>query len=94
MLPHDFASHITMFYDKVNHFIAFFVLGLFLHLSYSIKYRYSFTILLFYGIFIEFSQMFAINRSSEILDVVADTVGILVAIFLYKFLIKEYYEEY
>ena len=88
VLPQDLAPVIGPFGDKTHHILAFFILGILLRLAYEMKYRYAFLFLLMYGIFIEISQLFAINRSAEIMDVVADLIGTVIGITLYTYLKK------
>jgi len=83
VLPQEEVPKLTPFGDKSNHFIAFGVLTVLLLHAYNIRYRSAFAWMLLYGIFIEISQLFTLNRSSEILDVAADTVGIFAGILLY-----------
>ena len=88
VLPQDLAPVLGPFGDKTHHILAFFILGILLRLAYEMKYRYAFLFLLTYGIFIEISQLFAINRSAEIMDVVADLIGTVIGITLYTYLKK------
>ena len=88
VLPQDLAPVIGSLGDKTHHILAFFILGILLSLAYEMKYRYTFLFLLLYGIFIEVSQLFAINRCAEVMDVFADLIGIVIAISLYTFLKK------
>jgi len=72
--------------DKLNHIAAFF------YLSFLGKFLYKnvflFLGLLFYGVFIELSQLFVPGRSCEFYDVVADCIGITVGILAFSFLRK------
>jgi len=69
-------------WDKLNHFMAFFALAV-LHLyGFMLRYVVVFVLLASYGVFIEIAQYFSINRSSEILDVIADMSGVVAAIIL------------
>ena len=88
VLPQDLAPVIGPLGDKTHHVLAFFILGVLLSFAYEMKYRYTFLFLLLYGVFIEVSQLFAINRCAEVMDVFADLIGIVIAITLYKFLKK------
>jgi len=90
MLPQDKVPELTPFGDKSNHFLAFAVLTILLLHAYHIRYRFTFAWMLFYGIFIEISQLFTVNRCSELLDVLADTIGIVIGIVLYKIIEKFY----
>ncbi|MEP0860437.1 MAG: VanZ family protein [Ignavibacterium sp.] len=87
--------------DKVNHFLAFFVLGFFLNLT--LKYQTKFpslkrNILLItiiiaagYGLLDELHQLFVPGRSAEVLDWVADFVGAISGSFLAEFLYRRFY---
>ena len=88
VLPQNLAPVIGSLGDKTHHVLAFVILGILLRLAYDMKYRYAFLFLLLYGIFIEISQLFAINRSAEIMDVVADLIGTVIGITLYTYLKK------
>ena len=67
--------------DIFNHFIAFFVLALFLDLAYVPKYKILIISLLLYGLFIECVQYFLPNRAFDLLDVLVDSSGIFIYIF-------------
>jgi len=62
----------------INHFVAFFVLSIFLDIGYKLNYKTAFLILFMYGFFIEFVQFFLPNRAFELLDLVVDSSGIIV----------------
>jgi VanZ family protein len=68
---------------KWTHFLAFAVLALLLRLAYRISSIQTTAVLLFYALFIEFSQYFTPNRCAEALDVVADVIGIAIGLLLY-----------
>jgi len=68
-------------WDKANHFIAFFVL--YILLDYGFKIFTTFgkvSLLMIFAIQIEIVQYFIPNRYFSILDVVADVIGIVIAI--------------
>ena len=88
IVPQDMAPHIGNLSDKSTHFIAFAVLTLLLRLSYQIGIVWTSFLLLFYAIFIEISQYFTPNRSAELLDVVADVIGIAIGLLLYPLVCK------
>jgi len=99
IVPQDIAPTIGSLSDKSIHFIAFAVLTLLLRFAYSISWIQTFLLLFMYAIFIEFSQLFTLNRSAELLDVVADVIGIGIGLLFYPFiqrLIMSYtkYEHY
>jgi len=83
IVPQEMAPEIQEFSDKTLHFIAFSVLTLLLSMSYRIVWWKSVGYMLFYAVFIEFSQYFTPNRCAEFLDVVADSIGIALGLFLY-----------
>lgn len=78
--------------DKAAHFFVFMILSIFLfadikrnnkQLSHTKVMLLVFLISLSYGAFIELTQLFiVINRSAEIYDLVANTLGIIVGCFL------------
>jgi len=92
VLPQEEVPELTPFSDKGNHFIAFAVLTTLLLDAYRIKYLSAFGWMLLYGIFIEISQLFTASRNSELLDVVADSIGAVIGILLYR-LIRRFYPE-
>lgn len=66
------------FWDKQNHFIAFFVLTILLGLAYSqLTTIKKFGLLVLMGFEIEIMQYFIPGRFFSLLDVVADSVGIV-----------------
>jgi len=83
MVPQDVAPTLGDLSDKTLHFIAFAVLSLMLFLSYRISLWKGIGYLLFYACFIEFSQYFTPNRCAEWLDIVADSIGIVIGLLLY-----------
>ncbi|QSZ41663.1 VanZ family protein [Sulfurimonas aquatica] len=73
-------------WDKANHFIAFFTLYILLTLAYKnlsliIKVFY----LLLFGVQIEIVQYFIPERYFSFLDVVADSIGILIGVMVMLF---------
>ena len=83
IIPQEIAPAFQSLSDKSLHFIAFAVLTLLLNLSYRMVWWKPVLYLLFYAVFIEFSQMFTPNRCAEWLDIVADAIGIALGLFLY-----------
>ncbi len=68
-------------WDKQNHFIAFFVLFVLLSFMYSHFSTLKKTLLLLLvGFQIEATQYFIPGRSSSLMDIVADSVGIIIGI--------------
>ncbi len=99
VVPQDIAPTIGSLSDKSIHFIAFAVLTVLLRFAYSITWFQTFSLLFIYAVFIEFSQFFTSDRSVEVLDVVADVIGIGIGLLFYPFierLIMGYtkYEQY
>ena len=88
LVPQDIAPKIGSLSDKSIHFIAFAVLTLLLRFAYSVTLFQTFLLLLMYAVFIEFSQLFTPNRSAEILDIVADIIGIGIGLLFYPFIKK------
>lgn len=88
VLPQNLAPTVGSLNDKSHHILAFLVLGLLLRFAYEIKYWHAFLALVVFGAFIEVSQLFAINRSAEVVDVLADVIGIFIGLKLYKYLQK------
>jgi VanZ family protein len=86
VVPQDMAPKVGSLSDKSIHFIAFAVLTLLLRFAYSITWFQTFLLLFVYAVFIEFSQFFTPNRSAELLDVVADVIGIGIGLLFYPFI--------
>jgi len=74
---YDTLPELTSLSDILNHFIAFYVLALFLDFGFSPKNRYILLILCIYGLFIECIQCFLPNRSFDVLDLVVDLCGVI-----------------
>jgi len=83
IIPLDHQPKITPFSDKGNHFIAFGVLTFLILYGYRVRYHIAFVLMLLYGIWIEITQLFIVNRYAEVMDVVADVVGIVGAMVIY-----------
>ncbi len=92
VMPQQSVPGLTPFSDKGNHLLAFSILTLLLLDAYRVKYLSAFTWMIVYGIFIEVSQLFAVNRHGELLDVVADSIGVVIGILLY-WLLKKFYPQ-
>lgn len=72
-------------WDKANHFIAFMTLYVLLSLAYrSLHVTTKSALLLAFGLQIEIVQWFLPHRDFSLLDVVADSVGIVIGILLCK----------
>jgi VanZ family protein len=88
------------FTDKINHFIAYFILAILVNLTliYQRKSRLLFerapiatiVICLLYGALDEVHQMFVPGRFAETLDWVADAIGAAAAVLLIYFLINRF----
>ncbi|MBI5663068.1 MAG: VanZ family protein [Ignavibacterium album] len=86
--------------DKVNHFLAFFVLGLFLNLTLKYQHRYpnlkknilitTIIIAAGYGIMDELHQLFVPGRSAELLDWIADFLGAVTGSLLAEFIYRRF----
>ena len=74
--------------DKLIHLFTFFLLGVFFRISFpKISLLFYFVILVFYALLTEYLQhIMALGRDAELLDLVADGLGITIAIFIVKFL--------
>ena len=70
-------------WDKANHFIAFMTLYVLLSLAYrKLSVVMKIALLLAFGMQIEIVQYFIPGRDFSFLDVVADSIGILIGIVL------------
>jgi len=83
LLPQDVAPQFERLSDKTLHFFAFAVLMLLLMLSYRIIWWKGALWLLGYAIFIELSQACTPTRCSDMIDVVADVIGMAIGLLLY-----------
>ena len=72
-------------WDKLNHFLAFSTLAIVGMFGYK-KYTFIIVGLLAFGIQIEVVQGFIPNREMSLLDIFADSVGILIGLVLHKIL--------
>ena len=73
-------------WDKLNHFIAFFVLYILLYSGFKIfTILANISLLMLFAIQIEIVQYFIPNRYFSLLDVLADGVGVLIAILVISF---------
>ena len=80
--------------DKLLHFLCFAYLTLIFKLTQFIQQDFwLYVIVLAYGILIEIVQMFLPYRSFELLDIFADSMGILCSGLLFK-LVKDFYISY
>lgn len=74
---YDNLPEFTSLSDVLNHFMAFFVLALFLDLGFSSKISNAIIILVWYGFFIEIVQHYLPNRIFDLIDVLVDMTGVL-----------------
>ena len=92
-VPKDTSISIP-FFDKLAHISVFAVFGLLWFLvafkkGQAQKIVWVFTLLTFYGIVIEtFQGLFVISRNFDLLDILANTLGLLLGMAIY-FLIKK-----
>jgi VanZ family protein len=86
----SFFSRIPHF-DKIVHFMMYFIFALFLMSGFSRQYGktstkayiFSFTLAFLFGVMIEFIQEW-VGRSYDIYDMIANTVGIIVSLLLFN----------
>lgn len=86
--------------DKVNHFLAFFVLAFFLNLTMKYQTKYpslkesglliTLIIASFYGLLDELHQLFIPGRSAEVLDWIADSIGAFAGTFSAEFIFRKF----
>lgn len=83
---------IESIWDKANHFSAFFVLYILLSFGFrSLSTLVKIALLLGFGLQIEIVQSFIDGRFFSLLDVVADSVGILIGIIILP-LLRHFFE--
>ena len=76
-------------WDKANHFIAFFTLYTLLSFAYKeLNTKTKILLLLAFGLQIEIVQSFIDGRYFSLLDIVADSIGIAIGIFIERYLLK------
>ena len=74
-------------WDKSNHFIAFFTLYILLSLAFlNLNIVKKFLWLIFFAVQIEVVQSFIDGRFFSLLDIVADSIGIILGWVIYKFI--------
>jgi VanZ family protein len=83
LVPQEIAPRFGSLSDKGAHFIAFAVLTILLQMAYTPIWIKTFLWLLSYAVWIEISQLFTSDRSSEMLDVIADAIGIVIGLTVY-----------
>jgi len=85
VVPQKVTPHVGELSDKWTHILAFVVLTLLLKFAYKITSLKGFFVLFAFGVWIEVSQYFTLDRSSEFLDIAADATGIGIGLLLYWF---------
>lgn len=73
-----------VFWDKFNHFFAFFVLFILLSFAQKLSNLAKFILLLLFGLQIEIIQHFLPNRYFSAFDIFADFVGIMLGFLFLK----------
>jgi len=86
--------------DKINHFLAFFILAILLNLTITFQRKnyflfdhsliLTFTVCVLYGAFDEIHQMWIPGRYSELLDWLADGIGALAGVLFLNFLMNKF----
>lgn len=94
LMPSQSIPKSVIFWDKLQHSIAFFMLMLTGSMAYSAYNKHIFFYLILYGASIEIMQeFFTKSRNGDAYDLVADTVGIflgwLVFLIIYHFTHKK-----
>lgn len=79
------------FWDKQNHFIAFFVLYILLSAAYqNWSVRKKIVLLVFVGVQIEAMQYFIPGRFFSVLDIFADSIGIAIGFAIHRYVLKRW----
>ncbi|MBO7475453.1 MAG: VanZ family protein [Campylobacter sp.] len=73
-----------LFWDKINHAFAFFVLFILANFAFKIRKIWIIFWLIIFGLQIEIVQSFLPNREFSFLDIVADFIGICIGFFATK----------
>ena len=73
-----------LFWDKINHAFAFFVLFILANFAFGIRKIWIIFWLIIFGLQIEIVQSFLPNREFSFLDIVADFIGICIGFFATK----------
>jgi len=79
-------SVVENMWDKSNHFFAFFVLYVLLSFSYSLCTKVKVFWLILFAIQIEIVQYFLPNRYFSLLDILADSIGLVLGLLAYTLL--------
>lgn len=79
LVPVQKSPELFLFSDKLIHFISFFILIFLFDKSFKKPLSiFSLGLLFSYGVFLEFAQSLTPTRSPELLDLLADSIGLLV----------------
>lgn len=85
LMPSRDIPQSFIFWDKAQHALAFFLLMLTGSIAYAKKYYWVLIGLVFYGASIEVMQKyFTYTRSGDVSDLIADILGILVGLIVFK----------
>lgn len=83
------VESVTLGWDKLNHLFAFMVLYLLLSLAFrNLSIAYKVLLLFAFGLQIEIVQSFLPPREFSYLDVLADAIGIMFGLFVYRKLVR------
>ena len=74
-----------LFWDKINHAFAFFVLFILANFGFKIRKIWIIFWLIIFGLQIEIVQSFLPKREFSLLDIIADFIGICIGFFSVKF---------
>lgn len=84
MMPSQHIPDSVIFWDKAQHALAFFMLMFTGAIAYAKRLAWIAIFLLLYGASIEIMQQyFTTSRNGDILDIVADTVGVILGLIIY-----------
>lgn len=75
--PPTMGGHRIPHFDKIAHFFLFMILAASMHLAFAPRAWVGLSVLLVYGIAIEWIQYHIPGRGAEVMDVVADMLGAL-----------------
>ena len=83
------------FHDKIAHFFIYAILGLLISRAFLNQHRFprwrkSHTLIalilgVLYGISDEYHQLYVPGRSADVLDVVADSLGVIAGVIIFRF---------
>jgi VanZ family protein len=78
--PKDLNVALLDYSDKLDHAVVFFVSALLLKLGWNAKTLHVVVLLLFYGLLMEFIQMFLPVHTADWRDFIADIVGLAIGV--------------